>query len=249
MSNCLVTKLGSSIDNAALPKIGELIFKVSVPESHPSGETFCSFESPGENLTVRLSDRTKNILVDGKPVGYTYTSKNHSLMFEITGAGEYYVGISSKYNLAKILQLPICLAYNSDINLEELKYSPINYIGSAGGRVGVYGDISNLSGKDITYLNLAGTKCYGSFEDVLGTMIHLTDFNLGGTEVAGSIEGFVQKQRENGRSSYTFNNGTLSSLGAAEHLTFNGSPIPNQETNTLSWDATTITLNGVTITA
>ena len=65
------------------------------------------------------------------------------------------------------------------------------------------------------------------------------------TNIRGNVEDFVAVKRELGMTS-----GSLSGKWAyTNKIKFNGNPLPVIEDNTLSWDETTITLNGVTITA
>ena len=66
------------------------------------------------------------------------------------------------------------------------------------------------------------------------------------TGIAGNVEDFVAVRRVNGQ---TTGEVVFYWLGDGGRIKFNGGPIGNVKNNTISWDETTITLNGETITA
>ena len=66
------------------------------------------------------------------------------------------------------------------------------------------------------------------------------------TGIAGNVEDFVAVRRVNGQ---TTGEVVFYWLGDSGRIKFNGGPIGNVKNNTISWDETTITLNGETITA
>ena len=76
-------------------------------------------------------------------------------------------------------------------------------------------------------------------------MTKLNTLYLGGTSVSGAIESLVQLQRQNGRTTGTINAPWLGNY----NLTFNGVVVKPIESNTITWDTNTITLNNTTITA
>ena len=66
------------------------------------------------------------------------------------------------------------------------------------------------------------------------------------TEISGNIEDFVAIRREHGQ---TTGEVSFSWLGSGGKIKFKGEAITNVSSNTLSWNETTITFNGETITA
>lgn len=77
----------------------------------------------------------------------------------------------------------------------------------------------------------------------LGALTDLTNFAFGKSKCSGTIESWVQAQRANGRTtgSVTGNSSNIS------NVTFNG--IRGNAKGGVSWTATTITMNGITIDA
>ena len=132
------------------------------------------------------------------------------------------------------------------------------------GGTNVTGDISKLNAlRKLQSLNLDQTKVTGSINgfniltnltslslsyvqstgDIinLGGLVNLTNIGIGGTNISGTVESFVRAQRSAGRSSAQI---TGSSMNWGK-VTFNGSSTKGP----LSWNSTTITMNGVTIDA
>lgn len=81
----------------------------------------------------------------------------------------------------------------------------------------------------------------------LGTLVNLTTLNSFNTNLIGSIEGFVQAQRTAGRT--TESTGITIPYGLGSGVTFNGNLIGNALNRVLTWTASTITFDGVTIDA
>ena len=105
--------------------------------------------------------------------------------------------------------------------------------------LGANGLLSYFSMAGVTSGNLKGSL------DKLG-MSALSTISAPATkEVSLSIENLVAKNRVAGRTTGSI---SLPWVGGC-NCTFNGSPVANQQNNSLSWDATTITFNGTTITA
>ena len=111
------------------------------------------------------------------------------------------------------------------------------------------GDIASVKEflPNLTKANFSNSKgLYGDFK-WLG-LININDFNfcVFKTQISGNIEDFVAIRRENGQ---TTGEVTFNWLGDGGKLKFKGIAIANVTNNTISWDETTITLNGETITA
>ena len=100
---------------------------------------------------------------------------------------------------------------------------------------------------NLTELELYESReLYGDFK-----LLGMTNVNVFGrcvirTQIIGNVEDFVAVRRENGQ---TLGEVTFTYLGDGGRIKFNGNPITNVQANTISWDETTITLNGETITA
>lgn len=77
----------------------------------------------------------------------------------------------------------------------------------------------------------------------LGALTALTNFAFGFTKCSGTIESWVQAQRANGRTTGSVTGNSTN----GSNVTFNGSK--DNAKGGVSWTATTITMNGITIDA
>lgn len=89
-------------------------------------------------------------------------------------------------------------------------------------------------------------ELYGDFKWLGLTQVNNFDVCILRTGITGNIEDFVAVRRDNG---HTTGEVTFRYLGNDSKIRFKGVPITNVDNNTISWDATTITVNGETITA
>lgn len=261
MGNCLVTKLKGVVNNDNLDLFGYVSIKTSTGS--------IKFELSGAG-TVKIlhgtvGGNTEIPIVAGQ---YTYLVSYGTIAVD-QGYDKMIVYIP-KYTI-KRLQVN-----EASINLEDLQYSsplvelklnagnPIKYseatfngilenleilyITSASTvidngpidvtEIGANGIMTNLS------LSGVSTGLTGSLNKA--GMSPLTEFKVPNTkEVSLSIETFVANNRAAGRTTGSL---SLPYLGACI-TTFNGRAVANQADNSLSWTATTITLNGVTIDA
>ena len=103
------------------------------------------------------------------------------------------------------------------------------------GSINGFNKLTNLKS-----LSLVNVKVTGDIVN-LGNLVNLTNVGIGNTNISGTIESFVKAQRSAGRNSAQLT-GSSRDWGK---VTFNGSSTKG----TLSWTATTITMNGVTINA
>lgn len=266
MSECLVTKLKASINDDSLEKLGYAPFEGTVDVGYTQGETY---------ISVEFSKPSKVILEKGSlinssvaPNGNVYEAQSFTANAQV---GEIKINFD-KYNIVKISMM--VMGYRGKgIDINSLKYSPnINTIDRI---YSIYGDISALSNlgelqvitlgmpADDNSLLTGNISAFRNLENmlklnldrrtliegniaVLGSCTSLEWFQIGGTKVSGTIESFVQAQRLNGRT-----NGSITTpyLGACKGLTFNGAAITNLSTSKIEWTATTISINGVTVTA
>lgn len=263
-NNCLVTKLKGSVD-ADLPKLGVLKLEVnnSATGYRPIGIRIV------EGATVTVSSPNSNIYSD---LQGTVTdnpriispSGSNTYSFFTSGA---IVEISSKYKLAALI-------WDGDIKpveIKDLKYSEglVNITGYLTGNLSdmsqlinltrletpsatydttmLLGNISALSTLvNLTYLAIGKRRgITGALKDI-GSLTHITDLQIGDTVISGSIEEFVAAQRLAGRT--TCGQLNVPYIGTTA-VTFNGGSITAASNSVLSWTASTITLDGTTISA
>lgn len=100
---------------------------------------------------------------------------------------------------------------------------------------------------NLTKVGFANSKgLYGDFKWLGLAQINNMGAATVNTGITGNIEDFVAVRRENGQ---TTGEVTFNWLGDGGRIKFNGVPIGNVQTDTISWDETTITYNKKTITA
>lgn len=115
-------------------------------------------------------------------------------------------------------------------------------------------DYSNISGdisvfskmKNLKTLNLLNSNnVYGDISSI-GNLTSLTSLNFIKGDIVGSLESFVAKQRLNGRTT----NSTGIKIGfSIDNVTFNGAITVDKANRILTWTESTITFDGVTVTA
>lgn len=254
-NNCLVTKLKAVVNNSNLKKLGVL-------DIYGTGNADIGFKASSP-ITVKCisgsmysdSARTQAITEKEIPV-----SANTVYVYITNGT---HIEVSNKYAITFVFMTPA----TEKLNVEDFKYSAgitrltvpqikgklsdlsvltsctiLELVGSSAeyntDLEGVASDIAGLTG--LTKINLVrALKVIGSFES-LGKCIALTEIKIAETHIAGTVEAFVARQRGAGRT-------TASNIAISlADTTFNGTSVTHSNT-TLSWTATTITFNGVTI--
>ena len=254
-NNCLVTKLKATVNNSNLEKLGVL-------DIFGTGNADIGFKGSSP-ITVKCvsgtmySDQARTQAITEKVIP---VSANTTYLYIADGT---HIEVSSKYNITFFFATPA----TEMISTEDFKYSTgitrltvpqikgklsdlsgltscttLELVGtSAPYNFEVEGDISDIAGLTaLTKINLMrAQKVIGSFES-LGKCIALKDIQLAETRIGGTVEAFVARQRGAGRT-------TASNIAISlADTTFNGSSVTHSNT-TLSWTATTITFNGVTI--
>jgi hypothetical protein len=254
-NNCLVTKYKAATNNSNLEKLGIL-------DIFGTGNADIGFKGSSP-ITVKCvsgtmySDQARTQAITEKIIP---VSANTSYMYIVSGT---HIEVSSKYNITFVYTTPA----TEMMDTKDFKYStgitrltvpqikgklsdlsgltscttlelvgnsaPYNFV-----LEGTAADIAGLTA--LTKINLMrAQEVDGSFES-LGKCTALTDIKIAETHIGGTVEAFVARQRGAGRT-------TASNIAIALALTtFNGSPVTHNST-TLSWTATTITFNGVTI--
>lgn len=111
------------------------------------------------------------------------------------------------------------------------------------------GDIASVKEflPNLTKVRFYNSKgLYGDFKWLGLTNANTFETCILKTEISGNVEDFVAIRRENGQ---TTGEVTFNWLGDGGKIKFKGESITNVSSNTISWDETTITFNGETITA
>lgn len=106
----------------------------------------------------------------------------------------------------------------------------------------VTGDVVNLSKmSDLTNLSLSDTQIGGQIDNIISP---IESISVVGSNIGGTIEGFVSSQREAGRNTGSLNNNS----NWGDYITFKGNRLGAGQ-DTLTWTATQITCKGEQITA
>lgn len=266
-NNCLITKLKASVNNDSLDKLG--MFSVFFKQE----------ESPTQNSRYLLVVSTeKNTMESMGGLFYkTYggTSLGKSYTFVDSDWSEQYGGYVfsgyvsntacrvdiSKYTLKRV-QVTADGVY--DIDLSKFKYTQVQYFSGSylsgsvadlpdnttyvnfNGNLKIKGTLADFSRlTSITYLDVANSSIEPSLISSLGPLKALTTMQI---IANGSIESFVEAQRDGKDGRTTCDGITCAYLGAG-NITFRGEQIVNKASATLTWTASTITYDGVTIPA
>lgn len=178
MGKCLVTKLNGTIDNKSIRKLGDL--KLSVKETKSSLND--------RKLRVLLENAGSCRLTNGNILSSTGTSMGDITSIEkLKGVDIYFentngdIFVSSKYDLSYIKSNFKELLFD----LDELKYSPVNYLDLENTQV--YGDISVFEGTNLLRnFNVKNTKVSGNL-NAFKNMSALTDLVISGTQIKANI--------------------------------------------------------------
>lgn len=244
MENCLVKKLKAEVNNPDLMKIGE--FDIPLPAG-----TFIDIDRNWINRPVTVSLKSGNVAAEDE------NGSSISLPDTLEPSG---VGIIHKYTAIEDSVLCVTKVYdfntivcstvtNWDIDIKVFEYSPIIWF-AQGENPQIHGDIAYVYklGNTQTYINIGysnnDNKLYGDLS-VFGNCLSLSTLILRfQSGISGSIESMVSKFRANEKTT-----GSMTiSVPTSGIITFNGTGITGTN-KTLSWDATTITYDGTTITA
>lgn len=257
MENCLFKKFVGVTDNGNLPFYGKAVIVVGI------GDPSLKFNKDGiikvlggtVNGQTQLNVTANTVLTITSPTivsDGTYGSGNIGLLVD-------------KYNLTNVERF-------INFDAKDFEYTPLSAIQamSAGviqnpesfvthfskseftefkiqSNTNIAMDLTELgsNGTMIDIRLLGTTKVYGSINKC-GMSPLTTQFSTPNTKnVSLNIETFVGYHRAAGRTTGSL---SLPYLGACD-CTFNGAAVSLQADNTLSWTATTITLNGTTIDA
>lgn len=273
-TNCLVKKLKESVNNDDLQRFGMLKMFInaessSVPVFAVKGgnvpiEIICTGTTSitsGEGTiepvvtgvgNIFISDKYKLIRCGLSPVinkvvdfdELMYATKIQYITFFRTLEGE-----ANIKNLTNVSQLA---AFEG---MKELIISEQNY-SSSEKLSGTIEQLANTpSGKTLTKINITGSNITGTMAQLgklesLTTITRLTNNpSLSSPNFTGTVESFVNTRRNLATPQTT---GTVTwdiPSEISSSVTFNGAAVTGGVGTVLSWTATTITFNGVTITA
>lgn len=245
MSECLLTRLSEAVTDQSLPKLGCVQFKVA-----PSMSVNGSLAKIASDTPCTLS------LISG---GFTAADYNSSTPIPLpanigtsrqwwtftSGSAGATIEISNMYDMATLEGLVECI---SEINLEKLRYMEnLKEFDALNQNANIYGDINVFAGKtSITTIRINSPsslwiKVVGNIE-TWGECTSLTEVILFGTGTEGDLLQLAKNQRSNGRTNGQIRFGWINSA-----LTFNGIPCMADQYTMLSWNATSVTWNDITV--
>jgi hypothetical protein len=240
MENCLVTKLKASVDNDNLPILNTLkFFKDWVQSSYNTNYYINVTPADGKTLEASLADGKVFLDNSGNPstntLTITYSYFVHVPLDRCT------MFIKNKADIKKVQST----FTDFTIPLSEFSYcTNIEII-----RLYVSGDTKDISmnTKLVEFYSQYQHSISGNISD-FGKCTSLEKLEINSNRFAGSIEAFVAAQRANGRTSVSSSSQIAVTLTSTP-VTFNGGNASRARAANLYWDATTITYDGVTITA
>lgn len=227
-NNCVIRKLGVTVDNDNLPKLGVIRFEI--PEGN--NNRTISIQT-GSSKTITLKS------VNNRPFtvsGVSYTEKELSYSPTITlDSGHYVFEVSNKYNIVVFNIHQTFYAYNVD--LEDFIYCPLVSITNISnkGNISVLKDITTL--KEIMFY---GSQVIGVIGDisVLGKLNQLSRLNVHASGITGTVEDFVAAQYDEGER-HSCLTGIQLSASLQRNITFKGRNNPTFENNILTWESKT----------
>lgn len=266
VNNCYVTQFKASVNNDSLDKLGmfSAFFK---QDTSPTQDSRYIMVVSAEKNTIKCTDGFFYKVYGGTSIGdsYTFTDSDWSEQYGGYTFSGYVSNTACRVDIPKYTLARLQFGANSgvcDIDLSKFKYTQVTrFIGkylsgsvadlpyntiyvNFNGNLKITGTLADFSRlTSITYLNTGNSSIESSLLSSLGTLTALTTIQVA---AIGSIEDFVGAQRANGRT--TCDGINCAYLGAG-NITFNGEQIANKASATLTWTASTITYDGVTITA
>lgn len=273
-TNCLVTKLKASVNNDDLQRFGMLKLFINaegstvpvwaVKESDVPIEIICTGTTSitsGEGTIEPVITGVGNIFISDKykltRCGINSNTKVVGDFDELMYATKiqyitFYRSLEGEVNIKNFTNISQLVAFDG---LKELVISERNY-SSSEKLSGTIEQLANTpSGKTLTHINIADSNITGTMAQLgklesLTNIVRLTNNSaLSSPNFTGTIESFVNTRRNlitpqsTGTVTWNYPSETNGSV------TFNGAAVTGGANTVLSWTATTITFNGVTITA
>lgn len=266
MKNCLITKLKGTVDNSSLLKLGEVLTTIDSVSSptllnlYPvtgktltiSADTNCLSINNGVSYTneVVISDNTECYVNNADAVNLKIYPK-----YDILKAGKW----NDEDNASTVIKNIDIFAYSTNIVEIKLRNSNTDNgdiknikkcinLTSLEVNDGCTCNLSDLAGFTVLRHLTLPKNSYGNLS-VLANIPTLIEINncFGNSRITGSIEEFVSIRRAAGQTTGQISGGYL--FANCPNITFNGNPMGNNDSNKLTWDATTITISGTTIVA
>lgn len=263
--DCLVTKLKGTVNDDSLNRLGCIKLKGHSLSNERITNTFFKMIYDTESTFYKNK---------GTLIATTSTDVNSPIVTGTIFAGHFGQGDFNvdfeKYNLIEIelhqLNDDIDEFINWDdfsyckklkkiyithikLDLSELnKYSKltsINFGDSTSRWEGITGNISSLKNNTLlTEINL--NRCINVVGELsqLGTLTQLSNLFISTTSITGTVEDFVEAQRNAGRTEGSIE---VPYIGSCVGVSFNGRSIENKSDSVLTWTSTSITLNNEVI--
>lgn len=253
--NCLITTLKGSVANSKLPKFGEIeLNAVTLPTIINNKQIQISIIIPhGEEYNIRVTDggyfatSVENLEDPEKrmttlPEGTVSTGASVSYFFK---NDTYKIYLKGKYiiNMLTISNSGSKRAHLINFDISNLKYCEnLKRIDASGniyfdGDVSAFAELKNLYAIAATFCNLYGNIInFGNMKISQDSSFGNNTFlDLGQTKINGTVESFVEKQVENGRTTTI----PFRAFGLmSSEVTFGGhgkEDIPNANINHQTW--------------
>ena len=272
--NCLLTTYKATVDNPELKVLGELVItfknisdgveifnfgsvdsthiKVDKPVKYNNNEIVVeTTKQQGQFYATEAGDYTVKLNPKYKIVFFSSTKRFEADLndFQYCTIGNFTINCNNtgkkEINFPVVTDTVYADLNNAIIKLEDVFRGGANSIQASC----LVGDIASVKDylPNIRTLNFLqpANGIYGDYKYMAYLNNSLGLLSLTYTNIQGNVEDFVAVKRELGMTS-----GSLSGEWAfSNKIKFNGNPLTLLNNNTLSWDETTITVNGVTITA
>lgn len=243
MSECLITRLKSSVNDINLRKIGEFRFAKTSGYTPTKDNSYVDIKlTVAQDVTVRILNDgvfyVSNTIEEDITAGKIKTFKNTTVINFWVSPGSI-VSVLYKYDIYRFY------AYCIDMNLSEMSkmtnmsflHLPVNdtYKNNLNGNIESLKKLNNL-----TYVNLLKSNINGDITEAFGSNINLTSLHLPDTYVTGSLNDFVAAQIAAGRKTATidfmwpksYNFVTLDGIVLKNNTTITS----NSSTTKLSWN-------------
>lgn len=241
---CFVTKLKAVVNDDSLTTLGGIKFSLSEVGTFngalsPTLNNTLTFKVIKGKVSLKKYDTGADIPI---PAELPYGTAWISIIVEEPSVIE----IGNKY---EAMDLSPVFAACSAKDVAELDYMPelvsMNANRKATIERGIVGDCAELlQFSKLEYIYWNNAMCYGDIS-TLGKLANLKRLEILSSFCTGSLEQFVLYARSVGRTSGKISFGWFNDAG----VTFNGGVCATKSGTILEWTPTTITWNGVTITA
>ena len=166
---CLITKLNGVVDSNSFLKIGELRMQVEKKSDNLGLVINCSKEA----IIKIIGDG----YFDNNPQVKEKTLEANSSNAIIISNGTYTISISDKYHVKTLQVNSPGKGDNVILDLADLKYSK-EIKDFANTTLGLYGDLSNLTGISLNSFSIHSSSVTGNFDGIdLSKLMHIQTFN------------------------------------------------------------------------